>query len=121
MLYQKSKYYISCYIFFHEKVANPMCPGRQATILRCQHDAPLPEVETRVLEDVDVGEPMDDTKAILDGEMMSMIAAMESTSLTSDKVCNCTRKCATISCPCRKSVTLFSVKCHPRNTKCQNK
>ena len=107
--------------FFHEKVANPMCPERQATILRCQHDAPLPAVDAGVPEYVDVGEPTDDAKAILDGEMMTMIAAMESTSLTSDTVCNCTRKCATISCPCRKSVTLCSVKCHPRNTKCQNK
>ena len=98
-----------------------MCPERQATILRCQQDVILPEVDAKVPEDVAVGEPANDAKAILDGEMMSMIAAMESTSLNSDIVCNCTRKCATISCPCRKSVTLCSVKCHPKNIKCQNK
>lgn len=87
------------------KVANPTCPERQTVILESL------TVKSNIVEK-DEG---------LESDMESVIAAMESTNLASEVFCKCTRKCATMTCPCKKSLKLCDLKCHAKNLKCQNK
>ena len=57
-------------------------------------------------------------------DLESVIESMKSTSVTEKEpgvTCKCTRKCATMSCPCKKSLQLCDVKCHPSNIKCTNR
>ena len=88
---------------FNLQVANPTSHQRQMLIV----------------ESLSQGQNKD-----LDAEdtyLDSVIAALGNASLDSKQLsCTCTRKCATVNCPCRKSLKLCDTNCHPKNLKCAN-
>ena len=58
----------------------------------------------------------------LESDLDSLIDALGHASIGADDVsCVCTRKCATVNCPCKKSAKFCGLKCHPKNSKCNNR
>ena len=89
------------------QVANPTCLER----------------ETILFESLLAKKEVVNTKQA-DDSIEAVIDAMKSTnldSITMDVNCNCTRKCATVSCACKKAFKPCDSKCHVKNAKCQNK
>ena len=85
------------------QVANPTRPERQKLIVQTL------STKNKIIKTKDV-----------QSDVNSIIVALESTRLSSDVFCSCTRKCATIACLCKKSQKPCDSNCHPKNTKCQN-
>ena len=91
------------------QVANPTCPERQKLILESllRQDA--------VKADLSMGMGPE-------SDLDSLIQALGHASIDTDDVsCLCTRKCATVNCPCKKSAKFCGLKCHPKNSKCNNR
>ena len=54
-------------------------------------------------------------------DVESLISGMEKATLTPVlQGCTCSRKCATVTCPCKKALKLCDSYCHPKNVKCVN-
>ena len=72
-----------------------------------------------ILESLSKGQ--DTVLAAADADLDSVTDALGNASLDTEQLfCTCTRKCATVNCPCRKSLKLCDKKCHPKNLKCVN-
>ena len=100
-------------------MANPTCPERVSAIMTSLPEQPDYQEKP---EQPPAGGAKEATGLGLDCALESVIAALETTKLDSDKVvCKCTRKCATMTCPCKKSLKSCTEMCHPKNIKCQNK
>ena len=98
-------------------MANPTCPERVSAIMTSLPEQP----EYQEKPEQPAGGGAKEAPG-LDCALESVIAALETTKLDSDKVvCKCTRKCATMTCPCKKSLKSCTEMCHPKNIKCQNK
>ena len=92
------------YIF--NQAANPTSPERQRMILES-----LSLVPDSLLAADRSDEP--DLDSVIDALGNATIAPKHPS-------CSCTRKCATVSCPCNKSLKLCDQNCHPKNLKCLN-
>ena len=89
-----------------------MCPERPKLILESIMESMHPSTNKPEATEADIE---------------SVIAGLENTEISdkdlepSEVLCSCTRKCATNSCPCRKSSKLCGQKCHLKNLKCENR
>ena len=90
------------------QVANPTCTERQRLIVK--------------------PEALGVTSAMLgvrkDSEYInveSLISGLEKATLNPVvQGCTCSRKCVTVTCPCKKALKLCDSYCHPKNVKCVN-